>query len=127
MINLRDQQVNVNRLELIEAIKKGLEIHKAKYKESLEDYKEAVKIFMREALVRAEAEDFKDLVLTIQAPFNKESEYLDVIEMLEVSVDETIQLDKESYKAFYKNEWSWTGMFEASASLYKTVIGGSNK
>lgn len=122
MLNLRNQTVNVNRLELLKALKTGMELHNKQYAEAVTDYKLAVKVFMRGALERVEADNFKDLVLQLQKPVNKESEYLDVIEMLEVSVDDTIQLDKESYKAFYKNEWSWSQGFAASAALYKTMI-----
>lgn len=120
MLNLRQQTVNVKRTDLIAALKQGLDLHKAQYTEALNDYHTAVITFLRSAVERVELDgDYSDVVLKLSSPENKEKEYLDVIEMLEVSVDETIQLDKESYKAFYKNEWPWTQNFLALAASYK--------
>lgn len=123
MLSLHNQTVNVKRLDLIEAMKKGLELHKQQYEEALQDYKQAVHKYLESALDRIELSgDYSDVVLKITPPVLKESDYTDVIEMLEVSVDDTIQLDKESYKAFYKNEWSWTKAFALAASTYKSMI-----
>jgi len=124
MLNMRQQSVNVSRLELIAALEKGLEMHRAQFMESLADYKAAVVKFMGEAYERAQAGNFKNLTLMLREPENHEADYLDIIEMMQVSVDDTIQLDKESYKAFYRNEWSWSSNLIASAIAYKTALGG---
>lgn len=124
MINLRQQTVNVNRRELIEALKKGLELHRKRFNEADADYKAAVIQFQSDALSRANAGDFKDMRMTLTPPTNKAQEYMDIIDLMGVSVDDTVQIDMEAFKAFYKNQWSWTGAFEASAALYKTALGG---
>lgn len=125
MMNLRQQTVNVDRSALLLALRAGLEKHRTQYAEARVEYEAAVVVFMSDALARAKAGDFRDLVLRLAAPANHEREYLDVIEMLEVSVDETIQLDRDAYKAYYRNEWAWqSNMLEAMAS-YKTTLSGS--
>lgn len=124
MLNLRNQTVNVNREALITALYEGLNVHQAQLTELKADYKKAVVKFMSAAARRARKGDFSDLVLRLQAPQDHSQEYIDAIEMLEVSVDENIQLDKETYKAYYRNEWSWSSGLETASALYKSVIGG---
>lgn len=123
MINLRQQSVNVDRLTLIEALKKGLAKHEAEYQEACKDYKQATVAFLDDAAARARAGDFKDLRLSLTAPVYKGDEYKDMIELLGESVDTTIQLDSEAYKAYYRNEWPWSRGFLESAVAYKTALG----
>lgn len=124
MLNLRHQHVNVNRHALIDALRTGLDLHRVQYAQAKVEYEAAVVVFLGEALARAQAGVFKDLILRLSPPQNHAADYLDVIEMLEVSVDETVQLDRDAYKAYYRNEWSWSTGFLESASAYKTTLGG---
>jgi hypothetical protein len=54
-------------------------------------------------------------------PQNHEKDFLEVIEMLEMSVDENINLDAESFRAYIKNEWSWTNGFRQLTESYKVA------
>lgn len=121
MMTLRSQVVNVNRQDLIKALETSLDNHRVQYAEAEGDYKVAVQVFLTQALERARSGDYSKVKLEIDPPVNRENEYLEVIEMLKVSVDETIQLDRDSYKAYYKNEWSWSRNFMETAMLYKAL------
>jgi hypothetical protein len=123
MINLRQQTVNVRRLDLIDALKGGLSLHRSQFIEADLDYKAAVLAFQAEAQARTARGDFSDFRMNLHAPENKSQEYVDVIEMMEVSVDDVVQIDKDAFKAFYKNEWPWTAGFLAASAGYKTELG----
>lgn len=123
MLNIRQQHVNVNRLQLIEALQAGLATHKVEYAEAMKDYEAAVIKFLEEATARAKSGNFTDLVLRLQKPENHTKDYTNVIELLEVSVDETIQLDSEAFRAYYKGEWGWKAAFGASATALKSYLG----
>jgi hypothetical protein len=126
MMNLRQRSVNVKRVELLEALKKNLEIHRAEYKEALVDFKtrllEDLEAGAKHVADTTPAELAKFSV-RINFPQNHEKDFEEVIEMLELSVDEHINLDSESFKAYFKNEWSWTHTFELMNASYKA--GGS--
>lgn len=125
MLNMQRQLVNVDRLQLIEALRTGLSTHKVEYSEAKKDYEAAVVKFLEEATARAKSGNFQDLVLRLTKPENHEKDYTNVIELLEVSVDATIQLDSDAFRAYYKGEWGWKRSFtEASASL-KSYLGAS--
>lgn len=122
MLSLRQQSVNVDRHQLIQALRDGLETHKVEYVEAIKDYEKAVVKFLEEATERAKRRNFNDLVLRLQKPENHEKDYTNVIELLEVSVDETIQLDADSFRAYYKGEWGWKASFGLAASSLKSYL-----
>lgn len=124
MLTINQQTVDVNRFELIIALKAGLVVHQAQYATLRAEYEAAVLKFMRDALRRAKKGDFTNLNLNISAPVDHSMKYIDIIEMMEVSVNDTINLDKESYKAYYKNQWSWSAGLEAMGASYKSILGG---
>lgn len=121
MMTARTQSVNVNRLDLIIALKAGREIHIKEYAEATADYKGAVVKFLQDAIARALEGDFSKVKIDFNAPVDHTEDYNDIIDMLEVSVDETINLDRESYKAYYRNEWTWTSSFKSIGAMLKVM------
>ncbi|HRC96106.1 MAG TPA: hypothetical protein PK317_04855 [Coprothermobacter proteolyticus] len=117
--------IDVNRLELIKILKKNLNQHVADYNESLEKfwivaekdltalYKEAKKKIQNKSTVSV------TMLFKPDVPMSYESSYKDAIEMLELSVNETIKLDHGAFKRFVKDEWEWKQSFNATTSFYK--------
>lgn len=120
---INKQSINISRSVLIEKLKEGLLDHQSEYKEALTDYKLAVVKFMKEAYERAVEGDFKNLTPTFNQPVNHESDYKNVIELMEYSVDENINLDADAFRAYIKGEWFWKSQFTLSSSLIKSYIG----
>jgi hypothetical protein len=128
MMNIRNKSVNVERTKLLEALKTNLELHRAQYKEAVADFQARLLkdlTVAKNKVKKANPESLKDFRFDINFPANHEKDFVEVIDMLEHSTDETINLDSESFKAYFKNEWSWTHSFETSLALYKsgTFIG----
>lgn len=123
MLNQHNRSVNVKRQDLLVALKSGLETHSAQYQEALGDFRAKVLHDLKQKTKEVTRASDKDLVsiqtLYISPPQNHEQEYLEMIDMFEVSVDETINLDHQSFKAFFKNEWPWQQQFAAAAASYK--------
>lgn len=119
MLNLRTQSVNVKRSELIAALKLNLQVHLAQYAEALEDYKAKVIYELEQALEKAKAGTLTEATLHIVKPESHERDFTNVIEMMEMSVDDTINLEGDAFRAYFKNEWSWQRSFEISAASYK--------
>lgn len=123
MINMHSRTVNVNRQELLQKLRENKAEHVKEFNEAMiayraklsQEYKE-LKKKINEA---SDAELSKMRIVFSNAPASHEIDYDEVIDMLSVSVDETIQLDKDSFKAFYKNEWAWTASFKTLVGSYK--------
>ena len=125
MMNLRQRSVNVLRSQLLEKLKENLVIHQREYQEALLECHRKLLEDLRTAYNKVETttnpEKLKKFQFRFQFPQNHEQDYKDVIEMLEMSTDNEINLDAESFKAYIKNEWSWTGSFNSTKALYSNV------
>lgn len=119
MLNMHTQSVNVKRTDLLAALKSNLESHLSEYREARADYQAKVFAELGAALERAKYGDFSKVVVNIAAPVSHEQDFIEVIEMMELSVDDTIQLDRDAFKAYFKNEWPWKKAFESMAASYK--------
>lgn len=133
MMNIRQRTVNVARVELLKILKANLEVHREEYRQALLDFHtrllEDLKLAQRKvakvaAIPETIALELKDFEFNVDFPTSHESDYVDVIEMLEMSVDASINLDAESFKAYVRNEWSWQHSFKNSLANYK-VVGSS--
>ena len=123
MMNLNQRSVNVNKEELLTKLRENLEIHKVQYEEALVDFKERLLSDLKKGVKlvgKTEAKDLKRFSISSPFPQSHEKDYVEVIEMLEMSTDDTINLDAQSFKAYIKNQWSWSVQFETSNSMYKT-------
>lgn len=125
MMNIRQRSVNVDRNELLTKLKINLDLHRVEYQEALAEYQDRLLADLKLAVKKVNSTqnpiELKDFRFNIQFPQNHEDDFKDVIEMLEMSVDQTINLDAESFKAYIKNEWSWQHHFQASKMAYATV------
>lgn len=120
MITATTQSVNVNRKELIGFIKANRQEHIDEYNQAYSDYQAKVVNELKKALERARNGDFSKVSVNVTPPETHEADYDDVIEMLEMSVDENINLDRDSFKSYVKNIWRWTQMFKTLNASYKS-------
>jgi hypothetical protein len=123
MITQGGSSVNVSRVDLLEKLKTNREIHKADYAEAVIGYRIKLLEDLKAATIVAEKCTDVDL-LNLRVPFSYPTSYLtnydEIIDMMEASVDEIINLDSSSFKSFYKNEWSWSRSFNSTTTLYKS-------
>lgn len=125
MLNQHNRSVNVSRKELLTALIANLAAHRKDYLEAVADYRVKVlhdlKKKTKEATKATDEQLLRMSHLYFNPPQNHEQEYLDMIEMFEMSVDENINLDHASFKAYFKNEWPWSQQFAATAMAYKSL------
>lgn len=122
MITIHQKSINISRAVLLDALRKNLAVHAVEYAEALTDYKEHIAYKLHLALDKAHtgtAAEVATLTVQFNPPQDHRTAYQDAIEMLEYSADDIINLDQESFKAYVKNEWSWTQGFKLMAASYK--------
>lgn len=122
MLTLHRQSVNVSRVQLLEKLKQNLVTHEAEYTEAVQDYQQVCKLFSETLVQEIHEGNYKNVVFKIPAPQSHAQKYKDVIDMLEFSVDETIELDSTSFKAYYKNEWEWSAGFQDYSKSLKSRL-----
>lgn len=127
MMHLHQKSVKVTKHALLTSLRNNQEQHAKDYEEAIEDYRLVLSNALSEAAKTAQigpenkVKDITKNLYELKPPQDHRDDYTNVIEMLEYSVDNTIELDEQSFKAYVKNEWSWTATFTASGSFYKTA------
>lgn len=121
MMNIRQRTVNVNRKNLLEALKQNRAKHVVEYQDALIAFKTRLLSDLKAAVKKVEVatvSELKDFEIEIDFPVSHDEEFGDIIEMLEQSTDEVINIDSESFKAYFRNEWAWSSGFQRSVSNY---------
>lgn len=121
-----NKSVTVERLRMIESIKNGLAIHTAAYNEAKADFQDYAQAEITKLYTAVMNDDFSRTSISLQAPVSHIQEYNDAIELFEMSVSENIEIDIDTFKAYFKNEWSWSRSFETANTLYKSAKMGSS-
>ena len=121
MLTLRNQTITVNKNILLAKIKENLELYKSDYSETLQDDHLAIKKHLEKAITSVNEGDYSSDVIyfRINAPVDYTEKYQTVIDMLEYSTNEEIELDSPSFKAYIKNQWDWTDSFKAYSTSLK--------
>lgn len=125
MMTMHQRSVNVSRVQLLEKLRENLEIHKKEYEEALAEFKarliEDLQLAVKKVKKTDDVMDLEKFKFKISFPEDHSQDYQDVIEMLEMSTDDTINLDAQSFKAYIKNEWVWQQSFKMTKALYNSV------
>jgi hypothetical protein len=126
MMNMNGQTVNVKRVDLLTALKANLELHQREYEEAVIEYRQklykdltkAAELVGLEGKLAPSEYELKQIKVNFNFPPNYTQMYIEVIEMLEMSVDETINLDAQHFKMYIKNQWGWSAGFTALKASY---------
>lgn len=125
MVHSNHRSVNVNRLKLLETLRANLALHKEEYQKALAAYQERLLSDLQLAVKKVkkvkDVHQLRDFEFEINFPVDHSADYEDVISMFEHSVDENINLDAYSFKAFIENKWNWTNNHNAAMATYAAV------
>lgn len=119
MFNLNRQSIKINKEQLLAKLKENLVIYQQEFKEAQEDYLKVVEDFAERLYNGIKNNEPYTAYLTVQPPRDYSQKYQEAIDMLEYSVDDCIELDQATFKAYIKNEWDWTDSFRIYASSLK--------
>jgi fibronectin type 3 domain-containing protein len=127
MLNIKRnvmQSVKMNRLELLKIVKENAVKHVQDYDEAVQDYKTAVVKLAKTNLKLAnsgELEEIRRIKNLPQAPANYADNYTRAIRMLELSVENTIDVEEHIFNQLVLDEWGWKQAFVAQSALYKSL------
>ena len=110
--------VTVPRLEVIEKLKANLSQHKADYLEAVDAYFEEVEKKLKAELKKFKSKPRESVRVSLSFPVTYADSYETAIEMLEMSVDENIVLNRDMFVKFVKDEWEWKNSFAAGTLSY---------
>ena len=111
--------VTIKKKELIKILKKNRDAHAEEYKEAYEGYKMTCIEELEARLEKVKnGEDFNMNFIDVREPDNHVEDYQNVIDMLEVGEEKSVQISMEQYLKYYKNKWEWHRSWEMSNAHY---------
>lgn len=116
--------VKMNRKDLLKIVKENLQKHIAAYEESVADYKAAVLKLAAENHKLAKTGDLEKIAKIRNMPHKPtsyEDNYTRAIRMLELSVEDTIDVEEHIFNQLVLDEWGWKQQFIAASTSYKTL------
>lgn len=97
--------VTVSKEELLKVLKDNKAKHVQIYTDAIEGVKVQYKNLLEKELKKLEDGKEVKASVNVQLPINHEEEYNEVIEMLEMSVDEEIELTRHEFQQYVQDKW----------------------
>jgi hypothetical protein len=106
--------ITVDKGPLLKTLRANREQHRTIFEEAVEGYRaEAVKQ-LTDHLQRVKSGKPKRVQIYIPEPGDHTRDYDVAIEMIEMSIGNTIELDETSFRSFVKDDWDWKRQFLTS-------------
>lgn len=110
--------VRVNKDELLSRIKANREVHRATFEEALEGWRKRVVHELDRAVADAKANRQYRTTFDLPQPRDYTGHYDEVIGMLEMHVDDTVDLDQREFRQYINDDWGWKQDFLITNSRY---------
>lgn len=111
--------VKVKKAELLDALKRNRDGHKAAYEESFAGYLEELRTRLANAVVQAgKGIDTRGTIVSMETPTSHLKEYERAIRMLEMSVGTEVEVSEGSFRQLVLDEWDWKHKFMTVSSSY---------
>lgn len=115
-------EITVNTSELRAAVQANRDRHRAEYEKALKSYEHAMRAWFEEQLQRLLAGKSWDRNPPHPAPEDHTDDYDQLIGMLTMSVNETMDLDWSTYRQFVDDEWGWSRATQVTNSYYAAMV-----
>jgi formylmethanofuran dehydrogenase subunit B len=118
--------VKVRRSELIDRISENRDAHKALYEKAVAGFRAPAIEELDDMLTRAKGGEVR-LNVGLTVPEDHTHEYDRALDMLNMSQDDVIEIDKQSFAQLVRNEWTWFRQALHTNSTYASgnKLGGS--
>lgn len=123
--------MSFDKATVVKTLKENRAEHEKIYKEAVEGYRKAFEEavdktgkLLEAKLAELENEDTpsphlkKQPLSELRVPKNQLKEYDTVLEMLDLTADDTIVLDQDQYNCYMKDNWYWMNEFLVANSTY---------
>lgn len=112
------RDVKVHRQELRDKVQINRDQHRGQYERAIKGWRREATRLVQAALVELEAGTRLFAVYTDAPPADHTKDYDCVLEMLRMSVDETITLDQQTFRQYVLDDWQWKEAWSVSNSKY---------
>lgn len=112
------QKVRINKEKLRDVVQENRNNHRDIFEKAIEGYRKAVINRLEQMIDDAKANRKINTFVNLTQPEDHTEDYDQVLEMLELSVDDTIELTHSEFAQYVQDRWSWSGKFMATSSEF---------
>lgn len=105
------QSTRIQKEKLREIVQRNRDAHRGEFEKALGEYKKAVIHYLEKQIKSAEKGRLVDNYISIPQPQDHTVDYDQVLEMLDLSVDDTITLTYRDFSQYVRDDWGWKGEF----------------
>jgi hypothetical protein len=113
--------------DLLDILEKNRKEHRAIFVEAQAGFKNAVVKQLEERLKAARENRHVELFIRLNEPVDQTSDYDRVIKMLELSTEETVELNEQDFSQYVEDNWNWRHQFLVTNSAYSETASASAK
>lgn len=117
--------VNVDKARLREIVARNRDTHRAQFEESLDGWHRAAIAELDRLLTDAKANRINRVYVNLPRPEDHTLDYDRVLEMLDMSVDDVVELSEQEFAHFVQDNWGWKNQWLISNSGYSTSVSAS--
>ena len=121
------QNVKVNKQELLDKIKANREKHITDHKELVKNFWVTVAGKVEQLKAKVETQSGNHFSLNENLPASHVADYDQVIQMIEMSVEDTITLEYNEFSNYVMDKWHWKSQFDTANALYASSARLFNK
>ncbi len=114
--------IKVKTNELLTKVIDNRDAHKAEYEEALQGFMIDCRVRLKKELASLNKGLLPDKHLYFEAPENHTDDYDTVIDMLEMSVDEELEITVEQFQRYARDKWDWTDNFKQLSAVYNARL-----
>lgn len=108
----------LDKSDLLEKIKHNYASHRQKFEDAVEGYKAKAVQLLQDHIERILANAPEKVVVSLPWPEDHSDDYERVIEMLEWSDDEQLELNEHQFATYVLDQWGWQEKFTTTAAMY---------
>ena len=113
-------EVLLNKDALLEQVRENYALHREKFEEAMDGYKAKVVGLLEEHIQRIRDNAPEKVFIQLEMPEDHSKDYERVIEMLEWSKDDDLELDEQEFATYVLDQWGWQEGFSATYAMYSS-------
>lgn len=111
-------QIKVNKMELVDILRKNREIHASIYQTAIEKYRELSLTWFNNAVDVLKAGGEPPRTLPYPIPEEHTEDFDRAIKMMQMDVNDELDLEEHEFRQYVDNEWGWARSFLANSGSY---------
>jgi hypothetical protein len=111
-------EVLLSKEALLEQVRTNYASHRQKFEEAMAGYKDKAIGLLYDHIERIKANAPEKVFVQLPMPEDHSRDYERVIEMLEWSKDDTLELDESEFSTYVLDQWGWQEGFAQTYAMY---------